>query len=528
MNLMMLLQMAAEGFGDRQGLGTKFAGAEGNAEGHTEAKTAKSNNTNALTYAELYQKARSAAGLIRAGKFDSVGYVDISTPALPIALFAAAWAGRPFVPLNYRLSDLELSEQAAQISPALVVAGKDYYPKLEKTPNLSLLSPDNLVNAEQPAARPENTQTGAELPQENDWDMDPEKEAVLLYTSGTTGKPKAAILRHKHIVSYVLGSQEFMSADENEASLIAVPPYHIAGISAIATAVYTGRRIIQLPNFTPQSWIQTARQENITHAMVVPTMLWRIVEELASLGETLESVHHISYGGGKMPIDVIEKALEVFPNTNFVNAYGMTETSSTISILGPLEHREAHASQDPEIHHRLSSVGKPLPSMEVSIRNEQGAEVSANEHGEIWVRGEQVSGEYVGQKSRVTQDGWFPTNDGGWLDKEGYLFVEGRLDDIIIKGGENISPGEIEDLLQNHKAIRDACAVGIPDTEWGEAIAVAIVLHKGAKLTGEEVQEFIRENLRSAKVPDKVVFCDEIPYNETGKVLRREIRETLF
>ncbi len=498
MNLMMLLQMAAEGFGERVAIS------------HSSTDSSKTQN---LTYRELYEASRNVAGSIRANETSTVGFVDVSSPNLAVCLFASAWAGLPFVPLNYRLTDEELTELASQILPATMVTGTDYYEKLNSVNDLKCLKTADLDNIEAPA----------NLPEDSDWEMDGEKEAILLFTSGTTGKPKAAILRHKHIVSYVLGSQEFMSATEEQATLMSVPPYHIACMANISSSIYTGRRIVMMQNFEPVEWIKTARNENITHAMVVPTMLWRMVEELVAKSEKIETVQNIAYGGGKMPIDVIEKALEVFPNTNFVNAYGLTETSSTVSILSPEAHRAAHNSSDPKERLRLTSVGKPLPTMEVSIRDDKGKPVSPNESGEIWVRGEQVSGEYKGGISRVNEEGWFQTNDAGWIDEDGYLFIEGRLDDVIVRGGENISPGELEDTLRQHPAILDVGAFGVEDTEWGEAIAVALVLHKEANLTEDEVKEFVRENLRSSRVPDKIVFYDELPYTETGKLLRREL-----
>ena len=358
--------------------------------------------------------------------------------------------------------------------------------------------------------------------------MDPDDIAVLLFTSGTTGAPKAAVLRQSHLVSYILGSVEFMGAAENEATLVSVPPYHVAGIAAMCSSIYAGRRIVQLPSFDANEWVTTVIKEEITHAMVVPTMLVRVVEELErNPSLELPTLKALSYGGGKMPKPVIEKALELLPNTNFVNAYGLTETSSTISVLGPDDHRAAFESSDPKVKARLASAGKPLPTLEVSIRDDNGDEVASGISGEIWVRGEQVSGEYLGHGNRLTDEGWFPTNDGGSLDSDGYLFVEGRIDDIIIRGGENISPGEIEDVLLQHHNIRDAAAIGMPDTEWGEIIVALIVLSDNHSFEETEILNFTKEHLRSSRTPDKIFVLDELPYNETGKLLRRVLKEQL-
>jgi fatty-acyl-CoA synthase len=261
-----------------------------------------------------------------------------------------------------------------------------------------------------------------------------------------------------------------------------------------------------LPQFDPHAWVDTASNEAVTHAMVVPTMLGRILDVLDGDGRDISSLRHLSYGGGRMPVTVIERAMERLPAVDFVNAYGLTETSSTIAVLTPEDHR------DPR---RLGSVGKPLPSVEVEIRD-----------GGIWVRGEQISGEYLGRAGALA-DGWFPTNDAGRLDDDGYLYVEGRLDDVIVRGGENLSPGEIEDCLLLSDDVIDAAVVGVPDEEWGETVAAAIVLRPGAVLTADDVQSWVRQRLRSARTPTIVDFRDELPYNETGKLLRRVIKAEL-
>jgi acyl-CoA synthetase (AMP-forming)/AMP-acid ligase II len=333
------------------------------------------------------------------------------------------------------------------------------------------------------------------------------------------------VLRQRHLVSYVLGSVEFGSAGEEEATLVSVPPYHIAGIAALQSSLYAGRRIVQLPSFDAELWLETARAERVTHAFVVPTMLARVIDVLGDARDaSLPSLRALAYGGGKMPAPVIARALELFPGAAFTNAYGLTETSSTLTLLGPEDHRAAAASDDPRVRERLASVGRPLPSVEIEIRGENGTSLGPGQRGEIHVRGEQVSGEYLGQGTRLDTEGWFPTRDAGWLDVEGYLFLEGRVDDVIVRGGENLSPGEIEDVLLAHEAVADVGVVGVPDEEWGEAVAAAVVLHPGREASAEELRAWVRERLRSSRMPSHVRFEKELPYNETGKLLRRELR----
>jgi len=241
----------------------------------------------------------------------------------------------------------------------------------------------------------------------------------------------------------------------------------------------------------------------------------------------LSSMKSIAYGGGRMPLELIERALDLFPTTGFTNAYGLTETSSTIALLGPEDHRAAFASSDPAVRARLASVGQPLPTVELEIRDEEGRKLPAGERGEIYVRGEQVSGEYR-ERSALDAEGWFPTRDAGWLDEDGYLFLAGRADDVIVRGGENISPGEIEDVLMTHESIADAAAVGIPSVEWGEAVGIAVAVKAGHSSPKEDdLKALIKTRLRSSRVPEKVVFVDALPYNEMGKLLRREVK-TLF
>jgi acyl-CoA synthetase (AMP-forming)/AMP-acid ligase II len=219
--------------------------------------------------------------------------------------------------------------------------------------------------------------------------------------------------------------------------------------------------------------------------------------------------------------------MQLFPDTDFTNAYGLTETSSTITLLGPEDHRAAAASDEPAVRQRLASLGRALPSLEIEIRDEDGKPVGPGVHGEIHVRGEQVSGEYLGRDSVLQGDGFFPTRDAGWLDEEGYLFLEGRIDDVIVRGGENMSPGEIEDVLLDHEAVADTAVVGVPDEQWGEAVVAAVVLKEGSSVSEAELQDWVKQKLRSSRVPQRIAFRTELPYTEMGKLLRRQVRAEL-
>jgi acyl-CoA synthetase (AMP-forming)/AMP-acid ligase II len=502
MNIVLLLEMAAAAAPDRVAVGDRYVG---------------------LTTTELLDLARRAATSIAASGADRVVYTDVSGPALPVALFGAAAAGVPFVPLNYRLADDRLRGLVARQAPAMLLCGAGTEHRTSDLAEVEQVTTDGFLASLAPVEPA--TGTGVH---------DPDAVAVLLHTSGTSGEPKVAVLRHRHLAGYVLGSVEFLGAGDDEASLMSVPPYHIAAVSALLTSVYGGRRIVQLPDFEPASWVEVAREQRVTHAMTVPTMLARILDALeASAGPAdggatgLPYLRHLSYGGGRMPLPVIERAMALVPGVDFVNAYGLTETSSSIAVLSPDEHREAFASDDPLVRQRLSSVGRPLPTVEITVRDPDGHELPPGERGEIWVRGEQVSGEYAHRDGGAT-GGWFATRDRGWFDAGGYLYVEGRIDDVIVRGGENLSPGEIEDVLLTHAAVAEAVVVGLPDDEWGEVVAAVVVLHPGAAATPGELSDWVVAKLRSSRRPAVVEVRAELPYNDTGKVLRRVVRAELL
>ncbi len=494
MNLAMLLEMAADAFGER---------------------TAVSCGPLHLSYARLRSAAQAAAGELRLSTASHAAFLDTNGLNAPVTLFASAYAGLPYVPLNYRLTSAELEELLQRVAPAWLVAAPEQLARLRLPAGVTCADAARLGEG--------TCAEGLPLPDE------PTAVAIQLFTSGTTGTPKAALLRHENVMSYILGTVEFGAAGEEEAALVAVPPYHIAGISAVLSSTYSGRRIVMLPSFEPAEWLRLLAAERITHAFVVPTMLVRIMEHLAAQGSPARfpALRAIAYGGGKMPASVIARALEVFSGVDFTNAYGLTETSATICLLTPEDHRAAAGSAEPGLRRRLGSVGRALPTVELEVRDEAGQRLGAGAPGFVFVRGAQVAGEYRGSGSLLDREGWFATQDRGWMDEDGYLFLEGRADDVIVRGGENISPGEIEETLLAHAAVLDAVVVAVPSEQWGEAVAAAVVLRPGAAATAEALQAWVREHLRSSRVPERLVFRSELPYNEMGKVLRRVVRREL-
>lgn len=484
------------------------------AEGSFPERIILGSHAGGLSYAELTARARGGAAFLAAKGGDTVVFLGLNGPAMPAAIFASALIAKPFAPINYRLADDDLRRLLGRTAPSVAIVDDDMMNRVQGVPGVTLVARSEFEAA---SLQDEFRQAAleAEVP-----DI-----AVLLFTSGTTGEPKAAVLRHRHLASYVISTVEFMNAGQDEAALVSVPPYHVAGISAVLTGVYGGRRVVYLPAFTPEAWVETAAAERITHAMVVPTMLARVLDVIEERGVKLPYLTALSYGGGRMPQPVIERAMKLLPHVDFVNAYGLTETSSTVSVLSPDDHRAALSSEDPAIRKRLGSVGKPLPSLELEIRGPLGDVLATGQSGEIHVRGEQIAGEYL-HKKVIDDDGWFATNDAGYLDEGGYLFVEGRLDDVIVRGGENISPGEVEDVLRQHPALADVAVFGLPDDQWGESVA-AVVVAREITPSIAELAAWVKERLRSTKTPETWEFRTELPYNETGKLLRRVLKQEL-
>ncbi|HVN50505.1 MAG TPA: class I adenylate-forming enzyme family protein, partial [Acidimicrobiales bacterium] len=378
MNLLLLLQMAADGRPDQVAVAV---------------------DGDALTTTELLAGAWAGAELV--GDAATLVYVGTNSLAFPVGLFAAAAAGVPFVPLNYRLSDEQVDRLIEPLDAPVVVADA-------ATSEALAARGHRVLDAAAFVAGARSGHAVGEVP------ADADGAAVLLYTSGTTAAPKAAVLRHRNLTSYVITTVEYGGAEPDEAVLVSVPPYHVAGLANLLSNLYLGRRIVYLRQFDAAAWVATVRDEKITHAMVVPTMLARICDVLEADGDGLPSLRALSYGGARTPATLLQRVMALLPEVDLTNAYGLTETSSTIAILGPDDHRAARQGDATAIE-RLSSAGKVLPTVELEIRDGELV-LDPGVVGEIWVRGEQVSGEYAGREAPLDAHGWFPTRDRGWID----------------------------------------------------------------------------------------------------------------
>ena len=361
------------------------------------------------------------------------------------------------------------------------------------------------------------------FPEDDDSDT-----TVIMFTAGTTGTPKGVMLSHNSFSSYLLSTVSPADPDINETNLITVPFYHIAGLQAALAAIYGGRTMAIMRQFDPLDWLKTAEANKANRAMLVPTMLKRIIDHPNFQDFDLSDMSVITYGAAPMPLDVIKRSITSFPNTMFINAFGQTETASTITMLPPEDHILDGSETDIEIKlKRLTSIGKPLDDIEILIVSEDGNPVDTGEIGEIVARGDRLMTGYWNQESATSEtikSGWLYTGDLAYQDQDGYIFLSGRAKDFIKRGGEMISPEEVEQVLRSHPQVSDAAIIGTPDEEWGEEV-VAVIVTEGPPPSADNLIEHCGEHLASYKKPKYIYFIDELPTNAMGKVLKRDLRE---
>ena len=344
---------------------------------------------------------------------------------------------------------------------------------------------------------------------------------VIMFTSGTTSVPKGVQLTHDSFASYLLSTVEPADPDVEETNLLTVPLYHIAGLQAALAAVYGGRTLAIMRQFEPREWLALAQERRVNRAMLVPTMLKRLMDFSGFRDYDLSSLRVITYGAAPMPVPVIRQAIEEFPGVRFINAFGQTETASTITMLPPEDHVLEGSPEEVETKlRRLSSIGKPLADVEVMIVDEEGAPVAVGQVGEIVARGSRMMKGYWQQQDATVdtiRDGWVYTGDLAYQDEDEYIYLAGRARDFIKRGGEMISPEEVEQVLMSHPQVEEAAIIGVPDLEWGEEVRALVV----TQLRRRQRRRFeggpqkrpdralLPAHLAGFKRPRSVVFVDQ-------------------
>ena len=464
------------------------------------------------------------------GQGDKVGMLQVNCNECIEVYFATAKLGATYVPLNFRARAEEL-EFMINFSEASALFLGQRYVKMINSMREQIPGMKNLVSVEGPAEGMldyESVIAEAD-PEEVFTDIDDNDTSILMFTAGTTGQPKGVMLTHDNLATYVLNNVSPADPDIEEKNILTVPLYHIAGMQAVLAAVYGGRTLVVQRQFEPSDWMTLVETESVTRAMMVPTMLKQLMEHEEFPERNLSSLQVITYGAAPMPVEVITKAIEVFPGTRFINAFGQTESASTITMLTPEDHVIEGSPGERAIKlKRLGSIGRALGDTEVKIFDEDGSEQPVDEVGEIVARGPRVMKGYWKAEEATNstiRNGWLYTGDIGYMDEAGYIFLSGRAKDIIIRAGENISPEQVEATLHSHPAIDEAAVIGVPDPQWGEKVRAIVALKAGAQATEADIIEHCRGQLASFKKPESVIFVESLPRNPLGKVLKRVLRE---
>ena len=437
-----------------------------------------------------------------------------------------------FVPLNYRAKEDELRHMLALSNASILFTGHRYISLVKNATqatesNLKVVviggpGRDGWFSYEGLMKDCEEKHTFIPTSQDKD-------TTILLFTSGTTGFPKAVMLSHDSFSSYMLSSIDPVDPDIEERNLLCVPLYHIAGLQASLAGIYAGRTLVMMRQFEPLEWMRLVEKHRVQRSGIVPTMLKQILDHPKFCELDLSSLKVISYGAAPMPKTVIKQAIIKLPKVQFINAFGQTETASTITMLSPEDHKLEGSEQEIERKLiRLQSVGKPLPDIEVKIFDENGEELSSGITGEVACRGPRLMSGYWNDEEAtksVFQDGWLFTGDLGYKDQDGYIYLSGRSKDFIKRGGEMISPEEIERILMDHPEVDDAAVIGVPDEEWGERVRALVVLNPGKSISKSTLIEDVHSKLASFKTPESIIFVPCLPHNHLGKILKRDLRK---
>ncbi len=501
------------GFATLQALSGHWAAA-------TPGRIALVSDSGALDWAAFHDRVLQAVGALRRAGIrpgDRVGHMGLNSADYVVLMQACFRAGAVLAPINWRLVAAEVGFILKDAGIRLLLADRAFAQVIE--PALAQAGVERLV------------WTGdfdAFIAGEGDSTLAPaapDDVVLQLYTSGTTGFPKGALLTHRNLLGTIekggLTGEAWSRWDADDACLIAMPLFHIGGTGWALHALHAGARMVILAKPDIEAMIEAIERERITKMFAVPAVLNMILQHPRSATADLSSLTELLYGASPIPLDVLKGAMALFGNASFIQCYGATETSGTVVYLPPADHDVAG-------NERMRGCGRPFPGNEVRIVDAGLNELPRRTVGEIAVRSVSVMAGYHGNPQateKAIRDGWYLTGDAGWMDEDGYLYIHDRVKDMIVSGGENIYPAEVENALFAHPAVRDAAVIGVPDDRWGEAVKAVVVTKPGASASAEELIAHCRGLIAAYKCPKSVDFVDELPRNPSGKVLKKEIRK---
>jgi long-chain acyl-CoA synthetase len=478
-----------------------------------------------LTYRELDERASRVAQALRAagvGPEERVCYLDKNSPEQIELFFGAAKLNAVPTPVNFRLAPPEVVVIVSDAAAKVFVVGADFAGLVDEV--AGDLPDTQIVVIGDVEGRPSYADWRDAHPADDPGvPQTMEDVAYQLYSSGTTGRPKGVQLTQANLAAGLSQYRSLMDLGPDSVVLVAMPLFHIGGGGWILAGLTQGATNVIVRDIVPADLVDLIERERITHAFLVPAVLQFMLAVPGVADRDFSALHTILYGAAPISEQVLADSIRTF-GCGFQQAYGLTETTGTVVVLGPADH-----DPDGPNRHRLRAAGQPVSGTEVRVVNtDTGEDVAQGEVGELWIRSPMVMKGYwklpEATEDAIRPGGWFRSGDIGYLDPDGYLYIYDRFKDMIVSGAENVYPAEVENVLMSHPAVADVAVIGIPHERWGESPRAMVVRAPEAEVTGEELIAYSRERLATFKCPTSVEFVDELPRNPSGKVLKKDLR----
>jgi long-chain acyl-CoA synthetase len=479
-----------------------------------------------ITYGELDARSNQVAHALRAAgieRGDRVAILDKNVPEFFELLLGAGKIGAVLAAVNWRLAPPEIAQVVNDSTALVLVVGAEFLPCVAEIES-QLETVELVITTESGTNRPGFAEwRGAQPSDDLLIHVSTDEVAVQFYTSGTTGLPKGVMVAHRAMFSLVTAANAALRLTRDSVGMVAMPCFHIAGAGWGIICLIDGAHIVLLREVDPAVILRDIPKYGITHAVYVPAVLQFLVAVPGVEDTDFSSLDTILYGASPISEDILVKSIEVF-GCRFLQAYGLTETDGAVVLLPP----EDHDVGGPNAH-RLRAAGLPMPGVELRIVDREGNDCAIGEVGEVWIRSPSNMEGYwnlpEATAASITPDGWFLSGDAGYLDADGYLYIHDRIKDMIISGGENIYPAEIESALMSHPGVADVAVIGVPDETWGEAVKAIVVRAPDADCTEHELMAYSRERLAHYKCPTSIDWTDALPRNPSGKILKTDLRE---